>query len=140
MSIFPNLSLDSMIKWDGQDYSAIVVTSSPIVFQRIGAVNGDLYEWNGEDVRVENSFKGFRDAASLLIALMKRLVKETNTIMTDYLLCKSMQQYLAKQTTFSPRFPINQKRSSTGLSRFQLVSGSKTHKVILRQCHCCWSP
>jgi len=105
ISIFPNLSLDSMIKWDGQDYSAIVVTSSPIVFQRIGAVNGNLFEWNGDDERVENSFKGFRDAASLLIALMKGHVKETHTITTDYLLCESMQQYLAKQTTFLAPFP-----------------------------------
>ena len=105
ISIFPNLSLDSMIKWDGEDYSAIVVKSSPIVFQRIGAVNGNLFEWNGDDERVENSFKGFRDAASLLIALMKGPVKETHAITTDYLLCESMQQYLAKQTTFLAPFP-----------------------------------
>ena len=106
-----------MIKWDGQAYSAMIVASSPLVFQRIGATNEDLDERDSKDVRNDKLFKGFRDAASLLIVSMKsHLKQEQNTVNEQYLLSGAMQQYVANQDLICQICCINLMHIATPLS------------------------
>jgi hypothetical protein len=126
VSIFPNMSLNDMINWDGQAYSAVVVAASPYVVQRIGAIYGDLDEWNGEDSRVENTFRGFRDAASFLIASLKNhLIEQQMTVHEEYLLTGAMQHYLAGVKQFLAPIP---KKSAA--NKYRVVNFSQGKMIM----------
>ena len=128
---FPVLSLIEMLKWDGEDYEVIFMGSEPRVVQAVGATSGVLLECSGDDERVLKAFSGFRDAAAIILGLLKSYNSQGQCNSVDYdsvdhMLSRSLGEYLAQDTTTTFQAPAPENSTSF---KYRIVKFSRARAL-----------